>query len=159
MQKTNTIATASTNQTDDFLPLNGIDHIEFYVGNAFQAAHFYRCVMGFDIVAHRGLETGDKERASYVIEQGKVRFVLTSAMVPDHPIARHCQLHGDGVRDIAFSVKDVDAAFEAVRERGATIVTRPTTVEDDGGAFRYASIKTYGDTIHTFIDRSAYKGG
>lgn len=159
MQQTKTTTTAASNTTDEFLPLIGIDHVEFFVGNALQAAHFYRCVMGFDIVAHRGLETGDKQRASYVIEQGKVRFVLTSAMVPDHPVARHCQLHGDGVRDIAFGVKDVDAAYKAVKSRSAMIVTPPTTVEDDGGAFRYASIKTYGDTIHTFIDRSAYTGG
>lgn len=143
---------------DDFLPLNGIDHIEFYVGNAFQAAHFYRNMFGFDITAYRGLETRERERTSYVVEQGKVRFVLTSALTPDHEVARHCQLHGDGVKTVAFEVNDVDASIEAVRSRGATIVTKPTTLEDDFGAYRFASIHTYGETLHAFVDRRKYKG-
>jgi 4-hydroxyphenylpyruvate dioxygenase len=142
----------------DFLPLEAIDHVEFYVGNALQAAQFYRHVFGFNIVAYRGLETGSKDRASYVIEQGQIRFVLTSALTPDHEIARHCQLHGDGVKVIAFRVKDVDSAIVETKKRGATVVQQPTTLEDKQGQVRIAAIKTYGETLHAFVNRSAYKG-
>lgn len=142
----------------DFLPLEGIDHIEFYVGNAFQAAHFYRMMFGFDIVGYRGLETGDKEKASYVLEQGKVRFVLSSALGPDHEISRHCQLHGDGVKAIAFRVRDVDKSIAEVKKRGATVVQQPTTLKDGGGEVRMAAIRTYGETIHRFVSRESYKG-
>jgi 4-hydroxyphenylpyruvate dioxygenase len=143
---------------EDFLPLQGIDHVELYVGNAFQAANFYRLMFGFDIVAYRGLETGDRQCASYVLEQGKVRLVLTSALGPDHEVARHCQLHGDGVKLISFLVDDVDRSIAAVRQRGATVVTPPTTKEDTGGKWRFAAIRTYGETLHGFVDRKAYKG-
>ncbi len=143
---------------EDFLPLKGIDHIEFYVGNALQAAHFYRTVFGFSIVAYRGLETGEKSRASYVLEQGRVRFVLTTALTPDHEIARHCQLHGDGVKSIAFEVADVEAAMAAVKARGATIVQPVTTSRDEQGQIRTGVIRTYGDTVHTFVERHRYGG-
>ena len=149
---------AGTTSGGDFLPLKCIDHIEFYVGNAYQAAHFYRSVFGFDVVGYRGLETGDRERASYVLEQGKVRFVLTAALTPDNEVARHCQLHGDGVKVVAFEVDDVDQSIEAVRQRGATIVTPSTKVDDDFGTYRFGTIRTYGETLHTFVDRSKYKG-
>jgi 4-hydroxyphenylpyruvate dioxygenase len=142
----------------DFLPLEAIDHIEFYVGNAMQAAQFYRHVFGFNIVAYRGLETGSKDRASYVLEQGQIRFVFTSALTPDHEIARHCQLHGDGVKVIAFRVKDVDSAIVETKKRGATVVQQPQTLEDKQGQVRIAAIRTYGDTLHAFVNRSAYKG-
>lgn len=143
---------------EDFLPLKGIDHVEFYVGNAHQAAHYYRHMFGFDIVAYRGLETGDRERTSFLIQQGKIRFVLTSALTPDSEIARHCQLHGDGVKVVAFEVDDVEAAHAAVKARGATVAQRPTTLKDEGGELRVATIRTYGDTVHTFVERKAYKG-
>jgi len=142
----------------DFLPIESIDHVEFYVGNAYQAAHYYRLMFGFDIVGHRGLETGDKEKASYVLRQGNICLVLTTAFTPDHPIARHCQLHGDGVKIVAFRVKDVDAAFETVKGRGATVVQRPETFRDENGVLRAATIRAYGDTVHQFIDRTRYDG-
>jgi len=145
-------------KAQDFLPLDGVDHIEFYVGNALQAAHYYRHMFGFNIVAKRGLETGDKEKASYVLEQGKIRFVLTTALTPDHEVARHCQLHGDGVKAVAFRVKDVDKSIEETRHRGATVVQQPTTLKDDHGEIRIAAIRTYGETIHRFISRESYKG-
>ncbi|MCB9852933.1 MAG: 4-hydroxyphenylpyruvate dioxygenase [Phycisphaerales bacterium] len=142
----------------DFLPLDGIDHIEFYVGNALQAAQYYRHLFGFDIVARRGLETGDREKASYVLEQGKVRFVLTSALSPDHEVARFCNLHGDGVKAVAFRVKDVDKSIAETRKRGATVVQQPTTLKDERGEVRIASIRTYGEVIHRFVSREGYKG-
>lgn len=142
----------------DFLPLDGIDHIEFYVGNAFQAAQYYRHMFGFDIVAKRGLETGDREKASYVLEQGRIRFILTSALTPDHEVARFCNLHGDGVKAVAFRVKDVDKSIAETRKRGATVVQQPTTIKDEHGEVRVASIRTYGEVIHRFITREGYQG-
>src|ERR1041385_660213 len=119
---TATVAAKSSASKTDFLPIEAIDYVEFYVGNAFQAAHFYRQVFGFDIVAYRGLETGSRETASYVLVQGQARFVLSSALTPDHEIARHCQLHGDGVKAIAFRVPNVDSAIAETKARGATVV-------------------------------------
>lgn len=142
----------------DFLPLKRIDHIELYVGNAKQAAHYYRTVFGFAPVAYSGLETGCRDRASYVLEQGQIRFVLSTALTPDHPIARHCHLHGDGVKAISFEVDDVDDAIEQTRRRGATIASAPQTVQDEYGSVRLATIATYGDTVHRFVDRRAYGG-
>ncbi len=142
----------------DFLPLDGVDHLELYVGNAFQAAHFYRQMFGFSITAYRGLETGDKHKASWVVEQGNICFVLTSALTPDHDVARHCQLHGDGVKAIAFCVKDVEKSIAAVKERGATIIQPPTTLKDEHGSLPMAAIRNYGDTILRFVSREGYKG-
>lgn len=142
----------------DHLPLLAIDHLELYVGNAYQAAHFYRHMFGFDIVAHSGLTTGRRDQSSYVLEQNKVRLVLTSALGPDSPIARHCALHGDGVRSVAFSVTDVDETMSKVKARGATVIQPATGWQDERGVLRFGSIRTYGDTIHTFVDRSEYKG-
>ncbi len=142
----------------DHLPLEAIDHLEFYVGNAFQAAHFYRNMFGFDIVAHSGLTTGRRDQASYVLEQNKIRFVLSSALSPDSPIARHYTLHGDGVKSVAFRVKDVESTLAAARQRGATVAIPMSTWKDEGGELRFAAIHTYGDTIHTFVDRSDYQG-
>ncbi len=143
---------------DDFLPILGYDHIEFYVGNARQAAHFYDKTFGFQPIARAGLETGVRDRASYVMEQGNIRFVLSSAMGPDHEIGRHCALHGDGVKVIALRVDDVDAAVAAVRPRGATVVQEPTALEDEHGVIRTAAIRTYGETLHRFVERKNYRG-
>ena len=143
---------------DDFLPIQGIDHVEFYVGNAKQAAHFYRTGFGFTPLAYSGLETGNRERASYVLEQGKIRLVLSTALGPDHHIARHVYLHGDGVAVIALAVPDAASAFQESVQRGATRVASPTAEEDNYGVFRYSAIKTYGETIIKYVDRSDYEG-
>jgi 4-hydroxyphenylpyruvate dioxygenase len=142
----------------DFLPLNGTDYVEFYVGNARQAAHFYRTAFGFRLAAYRGPETGTRDRASYVIVQNKIRFVLTTALQPEHPVADHVRLHGDGVRDVALWVDDAESAWKATVERGARSVREPETIGDERGEVRLASIATYGDTIHTFVERSRYSG-
>jgi 4-hydroxyphenylpyruvate dioxygenase len=142
----------------DFLPLNGTDHLEFYVGNARQAAHYYRTAFGFRLVAYRGPETGTRDRASYVLVQDRIRFVLTTALTPDHPISAHVLRHGDGVRDIALWVDDAERAWRETTRRGASSVREPETIKDDFGQTRLASIATYGDTIHTFVERRDYRG-
>jgi 4-hydroxyphenylpyruvate dioxygenase len=142
----------------DFLPLNGTDHIEFYVGNARQAAHYYRTAFGFRLAAYRGPETGVRDRASYVLVQNKIRFVLTTPLRPDHAIAEHVRLHGDGVRDIALWVDDAEAAWRETTKRGAGSVREPETQRDEHGEVRLASIAIYGDTIHTFVERGRYSG-
>jgi 4-hydroxyphenylpyruvate dioxygenase len=143
---------------DDFLPIKNIDHVEFYVGNAKQAAHFYRTGFGFNLTAYSGLETGNRERASYVMEQGKIRFILSTALSPDHSIARHVHLHGDGVAVIALAVPDVASAYRETTQRGATGVQAPTSEEDDFGVLKYSAIRAYGDTVIKFVDRSEYRG-
>jgi 4-hydroxyphenylpyruvate dioxygenase len=143
---------------DDFLPLNGTDYVEFYVGNARQAAYFYRAAMGMRLVAYRGPETGTRDRASYVVEQGKIRFVLTTPLSPDHPITAHINKHGDGVRDIALWVDDAASAWRETTGRGARSVQEPATMRDEHGEVRTAAIATYGDTIHTFVERGNYAG-
>ncbi|HEV8148359.1 MAG TPA: 4-hydroxyphenylpyruvate dioxygenase [Bryobacteraceae bacterium] len=142
----------------DFLPLQGNDHVEFWVGNARQAAHYYRSAFGFRLAGYSGPETGVRDRASYLLEQEKIRFVLTTALQPDHAIADHVRLHGDGVRDIALTVDDAEAAYRATTERGARSVREPFTMKDDAGEVRMASIAAYGDTIHTFVERRNYRG-
>src|SRR5947209_3268192 len=142
----------------DFLPLNGTDYVEFYVGNARQAAHFYRTAFGFRLAAYRGPETGARDRASYVLVQNKIRFVLTTPLDPDHPIADHVRRHGDGVRDIALWVDDAEAAWRETTRRGARSVREPVTARDASGEVRLASIAIYGDTIHTFVERGSYGG-
>jgi 4-hydroxyphenylpyruvate dioxygenase len=142
----------------DFLPLNGTDYIEFYVGNARQAAYFYRAAFGMRLAAYRGPETGTRDRASYVLQQGKVRFVLTTPLVPDSPVAEHVSVHGDGVRDIALWVDDAAHAFRETTRRGATPVAAPSVCEDEHGRIRTAAIATYGETIHTFVERGDYRG-
>jgi 4-hydroxyphenylpyruvate dioxygenase len=142
----------------DLLPLNGTDHVEFYVGNARQAAHYYRTAFGFELRAYRGPETGVRDRASYLLVQNKIRFVLTTALDPDHPIAEHVRVHGDGVRDIALWVDDAEAAWTVTVDRGARSVRPPETLRDDNGEVRLASISIYGDTIHTFVERANYRG-
>jgi 4-hydroxyphenylpyruvate dioxygenase len=144
--------------TDDFLSIRSIDHLEFWVGNARQAAFFYQHAFGLAVTAYAGLETGVRDRASYVLQQGKVRFVLSTPLGPDGPMADHIRLHGDGVRDIALEVEDVDRAYAETTKRGARGVLEPTTVKDESGEIRRAAVATYGDTIHSFVDRSKYRG-
>jgi len=133
------------------LGLKKIHHVEFYVGNAKQAEFYYRKAFGFSRVAYSGLETGNRETTSYVVRQNRVNFVLTTPLTPEHPAAEHIKLHGDGVRDIAFQVEDADHAFNEAVKRGAEPVIEPYDWKDDNGAVRRAAIKTYGDTIHSFI--------
>ncbi len=142
----------------DFLPLNGTDFVEFYTGNARQAAYYYRSAFGMKWTGYSGPETGVRDRASYVLEQGKIRFVLTSALQPDHAISQHVLRHGDGVRDIALHVDDALAAYRETTKRGARGVLEPFTLTDDSGEVRMASIAAYGDTIHTFVERRNYRG-
>jgi 4-hydroxyphenylpyruvate dioxygenase len=142
----------------DFLPLNGTDHVEFYVGNARQSAYFYRLAFGLKLVAYAGPETGVRDRASYVLEQGKVRFVLTTPLRPDGEIAEHVRVHGDGVRDVALWVDDARQSWKETTKRGARSVREPFELKDEQGMVRIASIAAYGDTIHSFVERSEYKG-
>jgi len=143
---------------EDFLPINGTDYVEFYVGNAKQAAMYYAHLFGFSIEAYRGPETGHREAVSYLLEQDKVRFVLTSALGPESDIADHVREHGDGVKDIALWVDDATKSFEETTTRGARPVREPTVLEDDDGRVVVSAIGTYGDTIHTFVERSDYDG-
>jgi 4-hydroxyphenylpyruvate dioxygenase len=142
----------------DFLPLNGNDYVEFYVGNARQAAHYYRSAFGMKLTGYSGPETGVRDHASYVLEQEKIRFVFTTALRPDHPIADHVRAHGDGVRDIALTVDDAASAYRETTQRGARGVREPFTASDDHGQVRLSSIAAYGDTVHTFVERRDYKG-
>ena len=142
----------------DFLPLNGTDYVEFYVGNARQASHFYRTAFGFRLVAYRGPETGTRDRASYVLVQDKIRLVLTTPLQPEGEIAEHVRKHGDGVRDIALWVDDAEAAWRETTRRGARGVREPETIRDASGEVRLSAIAIYGDTIHTFVERRAYRG-
>src|SRR5579884_4147985 len=155
-----TAPSASSFQTrsGDFLPILGIDYVEFWVGNAFQAAHFYRTTFGFDVIAYAGPETGVRDRASYALRQGDVTLVFTAGLTPDSPIVQHVALHGDGVRDIALRVENVDRAFAETTQRGAQPAHEPTTVDGQKGRIRRAAIAIYGETIHSFVDRSDYQG-
>ncbi len=144
--------------SEDFLHLRGYDHVEFYVGNAKQAAHFYDKAFGFKPVARLGLETGCRDRASYVMQQGQVRFVLTSALTPDHEAARHCALHGDGVKVVALETLDCAAAMDALRSRGATIVQPAAAFEDEHGTIRSGIIRYAGDTLIKLVERKDYRG-
>ncbi|MDA0378898.1 MAG: 4-hydroxyphenylpyruvate dioxygenase [Bacteroidetes bacterium] len=148
----------TVDSTTDFLPINGTDYVEFYVGNAKQAALFYQAAFGFQPLAYAGLETGQRTQTSYVLRQGKIRFVLTSALTSDSVVAEHVKKHGDGVRDLALWVDDARSAFEETTKRGAAAVMEPTVFEDEHGKVVKASIRTYGDTIHTFVKRKDYHG-
>lgn len=143
---------------EDFLPINGTDYIEFYVGNAKQAAQYYAHLFGFQIKGYLGPETGHEEKSSYLLEQNDIRFVLTSALGPDSPISEHVHRHGDGVKDIALGVDDAADSFAETTNRGATPVQEPTIHEDEDGRIVTATIATYGDTVHTFVERSDYDG-
>ena len=143
---------------DDWLQINGTHHVEFWVGNAKQAAYYYANAFGMTVTGYAGLETGKRDRASYLLQQGKIRFVLTAPLGPEGDIAEHVHRHGDGVKDIALDVVDVDRAFTETTKRGARSVQEPVTLTDDQGSVRWAAIATYGDTIHSFVDRSRYQG-
>jgi 4-hydroxyphenylpyruvate dioxygenase len=136
--------------------LEGIDYVELYVGNAYQAAHFYRTMFGFSPVARAGLETGVRDRLSIVMEQGDIRLVLTSGLDPDSPITRHVALHGDGVKDVAFRVKDVESAYWTAVRRGAREVSPPQVHEDEHGRVVRATIAAPGDTVHSLVERHGY---
>ncbi len=140
------------------MPLEGWDHLEFWVGNAKQAAYFYEHAMGFTRTAYAGPETGVRDRASYVLQQGDIRFVVTSALREEHEITRHLAKHGDGVKNIALTVPDATQAYREAVSRGARSVAEPWTDEDEFGKVERSAIATYGDTIHTFVNRSDYAG-
>jgi len=147
----------STNN-QDFLPLNGTDHVEFYVGNAKQSAYYYQHAFGYELVAYAGPETGVREKASYVLQQGKIRIVLTTAMRPEHAISEHVRLHGDGVKVLALWVDDATKSFEETTARGAKPYQEPTTLSDEFGTVVVSGIYTYGETVHLFVERKNYKG-
>src|SRR5213596_1063085 len=144
--------------TDDFMPLLGWDYVELWVGNAKQAAYFYEHALGFTRTAYLGPETGVRDRASYLLEQGDIRFVVTSALREDHEITKHHARHGDGVRDIALTVPDATEAYRQAVQRGARGVVEPTRAADEFGPIEVSAIATYGDTIHTFVNRGDYAG-
>jgi 4-hydroxyphenylpyruvate dioxygenase len=146
-------------QAGDFLPLEGIDHVEFWVGNARQASNYYRALWGFTPVAFAGLETGVRDRASYVMRREDITFVFTAPLTPDGEIADHVRRHGDGVRDIAFAVDDVTRSWRETTTRGAVSAMEPTELDGgEDGVLRRSTVATYGDTRHSFIDRSDYHG-
>ncbi len=145
-------------QTTDFLPLNGTDYVEMYVGNAKQAAHYYKTAFGFQSLAYAGPETGVKDRASYVLVQNKMRLVLTTALHPDHPVSEHVKKHGDGVKILALWVDDAYKAFDETTKRGAKPFMEPETMSDEFGEIRRSGIYTYGETVHLFIERKNYSG-
>ncbi len=142
----------------DIFPIRRIDHIRFYVGNARQSAFFYRELFGFTVTGFHGLETGLKHEVDYLLEQGNLRFLFSAPVRPGHPIAAKLAVHGDHVQDIAFEVDDVDWSFRTAVARGAQPGRTPYSLTDDKGEVRIASIHTYGDTIHTFINRDHYRG-
>ena len=145
-------------QAKDFLPINGTDHIELYVGNAKQAAHFYKTAFGFQSLAYAGPETGVKDRASYVLQQGKIRLVLTSPLNSKSAISEHIKIHGDGVKILALWVDDAYKSFEETMGRGAKVYMEPVTIKDNDGEVRMSGIYTYGETVHLFVERKNYTG-
>lgn len=145
-------------EADDFIPMNGTDYVEFYVGNAKQAAHFYQSAMGFQPLAYAGLETGQKDRSSYVLVQDKIRLVLTAPLTKDSPINDHLNRHGDGVKVVAIWVDDATAAWEETTKRGARSYFEPRKESDEHGHVIRSGIHTYGDTVHIFVERSSYDG-
>ncbi len=145
-------------KAQDFLPINGTDYVELIVGNAKQAAHYYKTALGFEDLAYAGLETGLRDRTSYALQQGKIRLVLTTPFDPESDMANHLRLHGDGVRVIALWVDDAYDAFNQTTSRGAKPYMPPQTMEDKDGKVRLSGIHTYGDTVHIFVERKDYKG-
>jgi 4-hydroxyphenylpyruvate dioxygenase len=148
----------SLNADGDAFPIQAIDHIEFWVGNAKQSAYYFSNAWGFRPTAYAGLETGVRDRTSHLLEQKNIRFVLTGALEPDSPIADHVRRHGDGVKDVAFRVPDAEEAFRVAVDRGARPVEEPTVSEDEHGKIIRAAIATYGETVHSLIQRSEYAG-
>ncbi|MGE0439855.1 MAG: 4-hydroxyphenylpyruvate dioxygenase [Gemmatimonadales bacterium] len=152
--RTQTLPEAHT----DTFPINGTDYIEFYVGNAKQSSLYYRAAFGYQLVGYRGPETGVRGQASYLLQQNKIRLVLTSSLGPEGPITEHVTRHGDGVRDLAFWVDDAREAFANAIARGAEAVHEPRIERDAGGEVVIAAIRTYGDTIHSIVERKNYRG-
>jgi 4-hydroxyphenylpyruvate dioxygenase len=146
------------NNANDFLPINGTDYVEFYVGNAKQAAHYYQAAFGFQPLAYAGLETGLKDRTSFVVVQDKIRFVFTSSLVPDSPIAEHVKNHGDGVKVVALWVDDARKSHAETTKRGAKSYMEPTVFTDKSGEVVTSGIHIYGETVHVFVERKKYKG-
>lgn len=142
----------------DFLPLEGTDYVEFYVGNAKQAAHYYISAFGFQALAYRGPETGTKASASYAVRQNKLTFVLTTPLKTGNPIADHLYKHGDGVKALALRVPDAANAWKETTQRGAKSYMAPQSLQDENGEVALSGIHTYGDTVHLFIERKNYKG-
>ncbi|MDA8979491.1 4-hydroxyphenylpyruvate dioxygenase [Chitinophagales bacterium] len=142
----------------DFLPLLGTDHVEIYCGNAKQSAFYYQSAFGFNLVAYSGLETGNKEQTSYVLQQEKLRIVLTSALTPESPINAHLAKHGDGVKYLALWVDDATQSWKETTSRGAISVLEPTVMKDEFGEVVVSAIQTYGDTVHKFVERKNYTG-
>jgi 4-hydroxyphenylpyruvate dioxygenase len=142
----------------DFLPLKGTDFVEFYVGNAKQSAYYYQAAFGYELVAYAGPETGLRDRASYVLQQGKIRIVLTTSLLPDSDITKHVAQHGDGVKVMALWVDDARQSWEETTKRGAKSAFEPYTIEDEHGSVTLSGIYTYGESIHTFVERSNYDG-
>ena len=158
MQTTIAAPNAAPAAEADFLPLQGTDYIEFYVGNAKQAAHYYKTAFGFQSLAYAGPETGTKDRASYVIRQNNLTFVLTTPVRPDNPVADHIYKHGDGVKVLALKVEDATTAWEETTKRGGRSYLEPITMTDGDGQLIMSGIHTYGDTVHIFIERNNYNG-
>ena len=158
MQTTTVQTSTVNNSTTDFLPLQGTDYVELYVGNAKQAAHFYKTAFGFQSVAYAGPETGMRDKVSYVIRQNKLTFVLTTPLKSSNPIADHIHKHGDGVKVLALKVEDAASAFEETTKRGAKAYLEPTVLKDADGEVVLSGIHTYGDTVHIFVERKNYKG-
>jgi 4-hydroxyphenylpyruvate dioxygenase len=154
--ETSTLETLTT--TTDFLPLNGTDHLEFYVGNAKQSAYYYQVAWGYKLVAYAGPETGVRDRASYVLQQDKIRLVLTTSLDPNSEITRHHAQHGDGVKFLSLWVDDAAASFNETVKRGARPFMEPTTFEDENGTVVISGIYTYGETVHKFVERKNYTG-
>ncbi|MGI9115328.1 MAG: 4-hydroxyphenylpyruvate dioxygenase [Chthoniobacterales bacterium] len=147
-----------TTAEPDFLPLQGTDYVEFYVGNAKQAAHYYKTAFGFQSLAYSGPETGVKDRASYAIRQNKLTLLLTTPLRPNHPIADHIYKHGDGVKVLALRVPDATSAWQETTKRGGKSYLEPTTLSDNEGEVVLSGIHTYGETVHLFVEREKYRG-
>ncbi len=158
METITTQPSVANSSTTDFLPLHGTDYVEFYVGNAKQAAHFYKTAFGFQSLAYAGPETGMKDKVSYVIRQNKLTFVLTTPLRTGNPIADHIYKHGDGVKVLALKVDDATKSFAETTKRGAKAYLEPTILKDDDGEVVLSGIHTYGDTVHIFVERKNYKG-
>ena len=156
--ETTTAPASTTNNATDFLPLQGTDYVEFYVGNAKQAAHFYKTAFGFQSLAYAGPETGVMDKVSYVIRQNKLTFVLTTPLRGDNPIADHIYKHGDGVKVLALKVDDAKSAYEETTKRGGRSYLEPVTLKDAGGEVVLSGIHTYGETVHLFVERKNYTG-
>lgn len=157
MSNTHSVPESSQIKTD-FLPINGTDYVEFYVGNAKQAAFYYKAAFGFQDIAYAGPETGVRDRASYVLQQGKCRFVFTTSLQPEGSISEHVKLHGDGVKVLALWVDDARSAYEETVKRGARSYMEPIVEKDSFGEVVRSGIHTYGDTVHIFVERKNYKG-